>query len=130
MNRLSSFAIAAISALATTSCSTSSIVCPSVLSTALDVKVKDSQSGQFIASATTISGRFNGVVGFADVIYPGGPGSDSLPIHVFGKGGTYDITLRRAGYSDAVESGINVPSQGVCSEPQRVSITAQLTKAP
>ena len=104
---------------------TSSITCPAVAITAIEVRVKNAQTNEFIASGATLTGRFNGVEGLI-AEHPSGPGADTLPIIVAGSAGTYDVRVRRAGFADFVQNGIVVPGINRCDQPQKVAITANL----
>lgn len=107
------------------------ITCPAISLAALEVRVKNARTGQFIASGATISLRFNGVdIDGNSTQYPVGPGADSLPIHISGSSGTYDIRVRRAGFADFVQKGIVVTGSGHCNQPQIVALTATLVPLP
>ena len=99
------------------------MVCPAILGPALLVKVKDAQTGAFIATGTTLSARYGAIPITGDVIYPWGDGADSLPINVLGSAGTYGILVQRQGYVDYSQNGIVVPDDHGCSaQPVRMTV--------
>lgn len=97
---------------------------------AIAVRVRDAQTGLFIGTGATAIASIG--TSYADTVRIASTDPDSTPAYVGNRPGTFDVTVRKAGYADWSQKGIVVlPNLVPCdAEPVTTSIVATLTKAP
>lgn len=116
--------LSAVALLAALSSCSDTTTCDGSLVPAIQVTVRDQQTGALIGAQTTIIAKLNG--GSPDST-TSGAGSDANPVWVGRLPGTYDLVVRKAGYSDLSINNIVVGSDGAC-HPSTKLLEAHLTK--
>jgi hypothetical protein len=95
---------------------------------ALRVYVRDSVSGIFAGSSTTVTASTDQ----SALTFRSAVGTDSAPFMIPGTPGTYTLLIRKDGYRDWTKTGITVlgVASGACKGiPTTTEITAQLIRA-
>jgi hypothetical protein len=99
-------------------------MCTANVAAGVNVLVQDSASGARVASGAQLMVR-DGAYADASSIPPNHPELDSLPLQgAWERGGTYSVTVRRAGYRDWTRNNVGV-TKGSCHV-NTVTLTALL----
>lgn len=104
-------------------------ICSSPLSPAVVVEVRDASSGQPSATGAELTGRHTvDGTAFTDTA---GPSVDGLILTLGALPGTYDLTLKKAGFVTWSNAGVIVPAADAnACQPLTVRLTANIAPSP
>ncbi len=105
---------------------TAACACTDEGSFAVNVRVVDAATGASRADGATLVVREGA---YADSM-TGGPGSPPVLAAAPEREGTYEVTVRRAGYRDWTRSGVRVGRGGSCNGLRSALLTAELEPLP